>query len=79
MAKRISSKNVGQMFDLKFVGMMGNATHEETNELVEVIDEGTESARAVFRFAHSDSTWEAYRFNGRWAYGSSAEPLRVIK
>jgi hypothetical protein len=23
--------------------------------------------------------WEAYRYNGRWAYGSSAESLRLVR
>lgn len=23
--------------------------------------------------------WEAYRYNGRWAFGTSAEPLRLLE
>lgn len=47
-----------------------------------ILGEG-EDRRAVFSDradldASWKSSWEAYRYKGRWAYGSSAETLRLL-
>ncbi len=36
---------------------------------------------AIFRDAGDDTTWTAYRYNGAWVYGSSADrlPLNVAE
>lgn len=73
MAKRISPKNVGQQFNLRFVGSPGTSEFD-TNELIKVEGEG-DNMRATFRASFGD--WEAYRWNGAWRYGSSADRLTV--
>ena len=47
---------------------------------------GTGEARRAMFISHFDTPldgalsmrWEAYRFEGHWAYGTSAEPLRLL-
>lgn len=76
MAKRISKKNEGQLFHLGFASPY-NPLDIEDVLLVKV--EGTgDDARATFK-DEEIGEWEAYRYKGRWAYGSSAERLIVIK
>jgi hypothetical protein len=78
MAKRISTKNVGESFELLLDKNRAMGQPQTlTAKLLRIEGEGDEK-RAVF---HDEEIgeWEAYRYNGRWAYGSSAEPLRVIK
>lgn len=79
MAKRISKKNEGQLFHLKFHSSSGNSGYEMENvKLLEVFTGDRNEERA--RFEDSEiGEWEAYRFNGRWAYGSSADRLSVIE
>jgi hypothetical protein len=36
-----------------------------------------EDRRAKFRSVEDGSKWEAYRYNGRWVVGSSADPARL--
>ena len=78
MAKRISTKNVGESFELLFDKNTRMGQKQTlTCKLIRIEGEG-DRQRAVF---HDEEIgeWEAYRYNGRWAYGSSAEPLRVLK
>lgn len=80
MAKRISKKNVGQKFHLLCdmnTRNTGQPIELEDVLLVKVEGEGDDQ-RATF-LDNEIGEWEAYRWNGRWAYGSSCEPLRVIK
>jgi len=78
MAKRISSKNVGQMFELLLDKNRAMGQPETIEcKLLRIEGEG-EDKRAIFD-DEAIGEWSAYRYNGRWAYGSSAEPLRVIK
>jgi hypothetical protein len=78
MAKRISTKNVGETFHLLLDKNPRMGRREEiTATLLRIEGEGDDK-RAVFS-DEQIGEWEAYRYNGRWAYGSSAEPLRVIE
>lgn len=77
MAKRISTKNVGQTFDLKLHGSMGNSDYELEDVLLVKVEGEGEDRRATF--SENGFEWEAYRFNGRWSYGSSADYLSVVK
>ena len=80
MAKRISSKNVGTKFHLLFdknTRFTGPVQDMEDVLLVKIEGEGDDQ-RATFK-DNEIGEWEAYRYNGRWCYGSSCEPLRVIK
>lgn len=40
--------------------------------------EGTGNDRRMTLRQAGMGEWEAYRYNGRWVYGSSAESLRLI-
>jgi hypothetical protein len=81
MAKRISHKNVGEIFELKF----GDATKTEKWQLTGFhgVQNALDSCTANFT-RHSlnpgeyGQTFQAYRFKGRWVYGSSAEVLRSM-
>lgn len=73
-AKRISAKYVGETLTLAFYGPYDRTTEEHT--LVKFEGAG-DDARATFRDV-SGMEWEAYRFKGRWAYGSSANRLTVV-
>lgn len=80
MAKRISKKNEGQLFHLLFdKNTRWTGPVQDMKDVLLVKVEGSgDDARATF----SDDQigeWEAYRYNGRWCYGSSCEPLRVIE
>ena len=80
MAKRIDSLTAGETVNLKFHGSksLGNGSHVCEAIFVAINGEG-EERRAEFDDADGySSSWEAYRFNGHWAYGSSAERLSVI-
>jgi hypothetical protein len=80
MAKRISPKNIGSTFHLLFdknTRFTGPVDDRKDNVLVRIEGEGDDK-RAVFNDPEIGE-WEAYRWNGRWAYGSSCEPLRVIE
>lgn len=55
--------------------------YEEVAWFVGIVGKGPDR-RAVFMSKNADGdsyTWEGYRFNGRWAYGSSAERLSAVK
>jgi hypothetical protein len=72
----------GQTVVLRFCGSreLGNQPYTETARFNGVIGRG-EDRRAVFESRDGDRTytWNAYRFEGEWAYGSSAEPLRLVR
>lgn len=75
----------GQEVELRFGGSreLGNPPYFEQVQFLRIEGSG-EDRRAVFRSRTSRGAavesfdWEAYRFEGRWVYGTSAEPLRVV-
>ena len=73
--KRIDSLKPNTPVLLKF----REGTEEAT--FLALIGEGDER-RARF-IQHDDAVglyeWEAYRFRGRWAYGTSADTLRLVE
>ena len=81
MAKRISHKNVGDFFQLRFrhgsekhqlVGFYSPTGEKEQNTAAfrEIILESEDGLVL-------GTTWTAYRFHGRWCYGTSADILVV--
>lgn len=74
MARRIDSLKAGDKVRLLFAGSrsLGNDSYEETVIFHGIEGEG-EKRRAKF------DEWEAYRFRGGWAYGSSAEKLSLLE
>jgi hypothetical protein len=82
MAIRIDSLKPGSKVTLRFMAEFQGKGHDwtDTVKFIRIEGEG-DDRRAVFsdilgRGAYSE--WEAYRYNGRWAYGSSAETLRLV-
>ena len=73
-AKRINDLKDGESVTLKFHGSkrLGNEPWEDTVVFHRFEGEGDDK-RAFF------DNWEAYRYNGHWAYGSSAEKLTIAK
>lgn len=89
MAKRISHKNVGEIFKVRFTGettdkecfeehmLIGYHSptgdrKDDTADFREVLDcENLQVKLAAL-------PWTAYRSNGRWVYGSSADVLVVV-
>jgi hypothetical protein len=78
---RIDQLEPGTEVILKFHGGNGNKGYTNKNYFVEIVGKG-ENRRAVFSFCKEvdeHSTWEAYRYNGRWAYGSGAHRLSLVE
>lgn len=86
MAKRISHKNVGEVFEVRFTGDGFTEKHmlvgyhsptadrnDDTADFREVLEDEN------FQTKLSETLWTAYRFNGRWCYGTSADILVVLK
>jgi hypothetical protein len=62
---------------LKFHGSFGNESFTQNAIFLGIEGTGDE---LLARFRSPDSrgnTWEAYRFNGRWAYGTGADRLSL--
>jgi hypothetical protein len=82
--KRIDNLEPETPVRLRFCGgFAGNQVREEDAVFVQIVGEGNDR-RATFRSSYpnpEDGTyeWDAYRYNRRWAYGSSAEPLRLLE
>lgn len=74
---RIDQLQAGQEVTLKFHGSksIGNEPYEETHTFLGIVGE-KDDRRAVF--SDGSTQWEAYRYNGGWAYGSSAERLSLV-
>jgi hypothetical protein len=83
MAKRISHKNVGQIFRLRFTG----DGSEEYHTLLSFYQDHKDPQNNTATFQQIDMEeddllgwkWDAYRFKGRWVYGSSADVLVVVQ
>lgn len=73
MAKRIDSLKYGQRVNLRF---HGRATREE-DAIFRGIDGDGEDRRATFE--QDGFIWTAYRYQGHWAYGSSADRLQLLE
>lgn len=73
---RIDSLTPGSFVTLRFNGA---TDHTEQATFVRVKGE-KQDRRAVFYSVGRNGgyEWEAYRFNGGWAYGSSAERLSLV-
>jgi hypothetical protein len=73
MAKRIDSLVPGQKAQLKLVGSksLGNSESVVDVEFVRIDGQG-ETREAVF------TDFSIYRFQGRWAYGTSAERAQLV-
>lgn len=71
--KRIDSLTPGTRITLWFEGTWGNASEEDA-VFVRIEGEG-ETREAVF---DQGFEWNAYRYNGHWAYGSGANRLRLV-
>lgn len=76
MSKRIDKLAPGSFVELKIGGNFEHAL------FVGVRGKGDERRAAFVQVADVPPSphmfeWEAYRFNGHWAYGSSAELLRL--
>lgn len=74
---RIANLTPGAEVTLRFATYGGS--HDEVVTFVSLSEDGQ---RATF---HTDDRedlngydWEAYKFNGRWAYGSSAGRLSIV-
>lgn len=82
MAKRISHKNVGEVFNLLFTA---EGRPAEKWQLVSFngVQNALESCTANFTRVSNvpgeyGQTFQAYRYNGRWCYGTSADILRSV-
>jgi hypothetical protein len=73
-ALRINAANVGRVLTLGFHSPYN--PFEQDAKLLKLEGEG-DDARATFK-DEDGMEWEAYRYNGRWAYGSSANRLQVL-
>lgn len=75
--KRIDSLKPGTKVTLRFMReFQGTGSYDE-DAIFEGIT-GTGDDRLATFSSTGDFSWSAYRFNGRWAYGSSAETLRLV-
>lgn len=74
MGKRIDSLKPDTKVSLRFHGSKRFGNEPSTLDYVfkEIVGTG-EDRRAIF-----DEGFEAYRFNGHWAYGTSAEHLSLV-
>ena len=62
---------------LRFHGSNFNETYEEEHIFRGVSGEG-DDRRALFWSATGHYDWEAYRYRGHWAYGTSADRLSLV-
>lgn len=82
MMIRIDSLVPDDVVTLRYHGTHGNETYEEQATFLSREGEGED--RIVY-FATQDGTdegfyrWSAYRYKGRWAYGTGADRLQVVK
>ena len=78
MARRISSLTKGEKVTLKF-----HSRYTPVIEVATFLGLSEDGQRAKFKTpgrGHDRGyTWEAYRYQGHWAYGSSADRLSVIE
>lgn len=78
----IDTLTPGREVNLRFYGSpdIGNLPYDESAVFLGITGSG-EERRARFETVGEDDRlieWEAYRFEGDWAYGTSAQLLRAI-
>lgn len=87
---RIDKLTPGDFVELEFCGSgsLGNNAYDGKAVFLGIIGEGDDRTA---KFAQSEDSprgfeqfvrmyeWEAYRYNGHWAYGTSAERLRLLR
>ena len=82
MSKRLGSIPVGHFVKIHFRGSksLGNEPYDEVAQVVAHLGDGdNERVRlSALGYGGADIDFEAYRFEGHWAYGSSAERLSVL-
>jgi len=80
MAKRITSLAVGEEIRLRFNGKasLGNETYELDATFLGLEGTGDESRASFALDGDAESAFEAYRYQGYWAYGTSAERLQLV-
>lgn len=78
MAKRFDSLKPETRVTIEFARnfQFGGPEHEDAT-FVKIEGEGDDRRMTLRQDGMGE--WEAYRYNGRWAYGSSAETLRLIE
>jgi hypothetical protein len=77
---KIDQLEPGTKVTLLFHGSKSLGNSSYTSEEVFVRMTGTgEDRRAWFTTSDGTYEWEAYRYQGRWAYGSSAERLSLVQ
>lgn len=80
-APRIDKLEPGAHVRLYFTSTYGNQEREEDAVFVGITGDG-DDREATFRQPDSDSEpfeWQSYRYDGYWAYGSSAERLVLVE
>lgn len=75
--KRIDSLEPGTLVHLRFGRELQGDGAEIEAAVFMGIDGTGEERRAWFN--QSGFEWGAYRYEGRWVYGSSAESLRLVE
>ena len=73
---RIDSLAANQNVLLQFAGYTERALFKGVSGSG---DERVAKFTSVDSDTHKIYEWEAYRYCGRWAYGTSAQPLRAIE
>ena len=86
--KRIDSLTPGTPVRLKFCAEYSgkDGAYEEDAVFVKLEGEGDDRLatfltpdRETWSGTFAAYEWQAYRYKGRWAYGSSAETLRLVE
>lgn len=79
-APRIDKLEPGQRVRLLFTGSFNGRPYEENAIFLGISGEG-DDREATFQQDHDGQPfkWDAYRYDGGWAYGSSAERLRLLE
>ncbi len=75
---RIDKLVSGTVAKLKFHGSRGNQGYIEEFYFLGIDGKGDDRT-AEFQYIEGEMTWKAYRYNGRWAYGTSADRLSLVE
>lgn len=76
--KRIDSLKPGTKVRLRFGREFQGDGSDFEDAVFEGITDTGDDRRATFS-QDGGIEWDAYRYQGRWAYGSSAESLRLVE
>lgn len=74
-------KKLDQLEPGDFVLLAFAAENEERAVFLKMTGEGDDRRATFLQFRNDGSyyEWDAYRYSGRWAYGSSADVLRLLE